>query len=179
MRLLPIVAALFLAAPGWAPAWAQAPRGQAPARPARMGEFQSWTAATHTENGQKVCYAFARARSAEGVPGREATSVMLLVTHRANGRDQVAARVAYPYARGAEPRLTIGTTELPFYVSADTAFARDGRAVVAALRGGSEARLRGPGPNGRGAANDAFPLAGFAQAYEAISRECPAAAPRR
>ena len=33
-------------------------------RPAALGEFQSWTAATHQENGQKVCYAFARARSA-------------------------------------------------------------------------------------------------------------------
>ncbi|HZH48091.1 MAG TPA: hypothetical protein VEY31_15795, partial [Roseococcus sp.] len=94
MRLLPMLAALFLAMP----AAAQAPRAQGPARPARMGEFQSWTAATHTENGQKVCYAFARARAAEGVPGREAGNVMLLVTHRPNGRDQVAARVAYPYA---------------------------------------------------------------------------------
>lgn len=175
MRLLAIAAALCLAMP----AQAQAPRGAAPARPARMGEFQSWTAATHQENGQKVCYAFARARAAEGVPGREASNVMLLVTHRPTGRDQVAVRVAYPYARGAEPKLSVGATELPFYVSADTAYARDGRAVVAALRGGSEARLRGPGPNGRGQAADTFPLAGFAAAYDAISRECPAAAPRR
>jgi invasion protein IalB len=176
MRPLAIAAALLLATP----ALAQAPRGQAarPA-PARMGEFQSWTAATHQENGQKVCYAFARARAAEGVPNREAGNVMLLVTHRPGGRDQVAARVSYPYGRGAEPKLTVGGTELLFYTSGDTAFARDGRAVVAALRNGSEARLRGPGPNGRGAANDAFPLAGFAQAYEAISRECPAAAPPR
>ena len=147
-------------------------------RPAQLGEFQSWTAATHQEGGQKVCYAFARARAAEGVPGREARNVMLLVTHRAGGRDQVAARVAYSFARGAEPKLFVGSTELPFYTAGDTAFARDGRAVVAALRGGREALLRGPGPNGRGQAPDTFPLAGFGAAYDAISRECPAAARR-
>ncbi|WP_207537686.1 invasion associated locus B family protein [Sabulicella rubraurantiaca] len=162
MRFL--LAALLIAA---GPALAQN-------RPAALGEFQSWTAATHQEGGQKVCYAFARARSAEGAGNREARNVMLIVTHRANGRDQVAARVGYSYARGAEPKLSIGSGEFPFYTSGDNAFARDGRAVVTALRGGRDAQLRGPGPNGRGTATDTFPLSGFSAAYEAISRECPA-----
>lgn len=175
MRLSLIAAALLLAMP----AVAQQARPSQTARPTRMGEFQAWTAATHQENGQKICYAFTRARSAEGVPGREANNVLLLITHRPGGRDQVAARVGYPYARGAEPKLVVGSNELPFYVSADTAFARDGRAVVAALRNGREATLRGPGPNGRGQAADVFPLAGFTSAYDAISRECPARATRR
>jgi IMP dehydrogenase len=34
--------------------------------------------------------------------------------------------------------------------------------------------VRGPGAGGRGNANDQFSLAGFAAAYDAISRECPA-----
>lgn len=163
MRTL-LAAALLIAA---SPALAQN-------RPVALGEFGSWTAATHQEGGQKVCYAFTRARSAEGAGNREANSLMLVVTHRANGRDQVAARVGYSYARGAEPKLTVGSNELPFYTAGDNAFARNGRAVVAALRGGRDAVLRGPGPNGRGTATDTFPLNGFSAAYEAISRECPA-----
>ena len=146
--------------------------------PSRLGEFQSWTAVSHVENGQKVCYAFTRARSTDGVPGRDANNVMLLVTHRPNGRDQVAVRAAYNFARNAESKLFIGQGELPFFTAADTAFARDGRAAVAALRGGREALHRGPGPNARGQATDTFALAGFTQAYEAISRECPAPARR-
>ena len=42
-------------------------RAAAP-RPAMIGEFQSWTAASHVEGGQKVCYAFTRARNMDGVP---------------------------------------------------------------------------------------------------------------
>jgi hypothetical protein len=145
--------------------------------PARLGEFQSWTAATHTEQGQKVCYAFARARSLDGVPGRDAQNVMLLVTHRAQSRDQVAVRAGYSFPRGAETRLIVGQNELAFFTAQDTAFARDGRAAVQAMRNGREAISRGPGPNNRGQSSDVFPLAGFLAAYDAISRECPA--PRR
>lgn len=175
MRALALASIILLAA---IPAHAQN-RAAAPASgPSSLGEFQSWTAVAHAENGQKVCYAFTRARSAEGVPGRAASNVMLLVTHRPGSRDQVAVRAGYGFARNAETKLTVGTTELPFFTAGETAFARDGRAVVAALRGGREAVSRGPGPNGRGQATDSFPLAGFSAAYEAISRECPVA-PRR
>lgn len=174
MRGLAFASLLLLAIPA-----AQAQQRSAPtaARPAQLGSFQAWTAATHVEGGQKVCYAFTRARSIEGVPGREQNNVMLVVTHRPGSRDQVAFRVGYSFARNAESKLFIGSNELPFYTSGDTAFARDGRAVVAALRGGREALGRSPGPNGRGQATDTFGLSGFTQAYEAISRECPA--PRR
>lgn len=160
---------------------AQAQQRGAPAtaaRPAQLGAFQAWTAATHMEGGQKVCYAFTRARSIEGVPGREQNNVMLVVTHRPGSRDQVAFRVGYSFARNAEAKLFVGSSELPFYTSGDTAFARDGRAVVAALRGGREALGRSPGPNGRGQATDTFGLNGFTAAYDAISRECPASARR-
>ncbi|TCH98823.1 hypothetical protein EJV46_09670 [Roseococcus sp. SYP-B2431] len=167
----PLAFLLTLAIPA-----AQAQQRSAPAaRPAQLGTFQAWTAATHTEGGQKVCYAFTRARSLDGVPGREQNNVMLVVTHRPGSRDQVAFRAGYPFPRNAEARLFVGSNELPFYTSGDTAFARDGRAVVAALRSGREALGRGPGPNGRGQAADTFGLNGFSQAYDAISRECPAA----
>ena len=170
MRFL-IIAAFLLGSPAFAQNRAAGPRA--------LGTFQSWTAATHTENGAKVCYAFARAARTEGITGRNPQSISLLVTHRPNGRDQVAIRSGYTFARGAELRLVIGQAELPAYTSQDSAFLRDGRAAVTAMRGGREALARAPGPNGRGTATDVFPLAGFTAAYEAISRECPPAAPRR
>ncbi len=143
---------------------------QPASQPRRLGNFQSWTAAVHTERGQKVCYAFARATRSE--PTRQ--TVLLLVTHRAGSRDQVAIRAGYTYPRNAEVTVDAGGTDLAFYTNADSAFARDGRAAVAAFRAGREAAARGPGANGRGTANDTFPLAGFTAAYDAISRECPA-----
>ena len=149
--------------------------------PQRIGEYQSWTAATHAEGGQKICYAFTRATRSEGVPNRAPNDVLLVVTHRPKGRDQVALRPGYAYPRGGDGgdpvRMSVGGTNVGFYTSGASAFARDNRAALSALRNGREAVARGPVPNGRGQATDTFALAGFSAALEAIGRECPASAP--
>jgi invasion protein IalB len=145
-------------------------------QPQRLGTHGSWTAATHQENGQKVCYAFARAARSEGAPGNRGT-VTLTVTHRPGGRDQVAASVGYPLPRQSEAVLNVGTQEFRSYgVVQSSAFFQNGAQLIGAFRNGREAVVRSPGPPGRSAVTDTFPLTGFAAAYEAISRECPAQA---
>lgn len=139
-------------------------------RPRRIGEFQRWTAATMTERGQKVCYAFANAARTQ--PARQ--NVLLLVTHRPGSRNQVALRSGYRYPEHAEVKVSVGSAEFRFYTQGDSAFARDGAAAVAAFRRGREANAEGPRANRRGTARDSFPLTGFTAAYDAISRECPA-----
>jgi invasion protein IalB len=146
------------------------------AEPQRLGTHGAWTAATHQEGGQKVCYAFTWASRSQGAPGNRAT-VTLTVTHRPSGRDQVAASVGYPLPRSAEAVMTVGTAEFRSYaVVGSNAFFQNGAQLIAAFRNGREATTRTPGPPGRGAVSDTFPLNGFAAAYEAISRECPPAA---
>ena len=153
------------------PALAQQRNGAAtPQGPRRLGDFQAWTAAVHTEGGQKVCYAFTRASRTD--PSRE--GVILTVTHRTNGRDQVALSAGYTYPRNAAVTVAVGQRELAFYTGGNSAFARDGRAAVTAFRGGSQAVARGPRAGGRGNATDTFSLSGFTAAYEAITEECPA-----
>jgi hypothetical protein len=166
---LPLLACLF-----WPAAEAVAQQN-----PQKIGDFQSWTAATHAEGGEKVCYAFTRATRSEGVPNRAPNTVLLVVAHRPKGRDQVALQAGYAYPRNSgsnDPvQVSVGGTKIGFYTSGGSAFARDNKAALAALRNGREAVARGPLPNGgRGQATDAFSLAGFSAAHEAISRECPA-----
>jgi hypothetical protein len=169
MRKLLITSALVALVVG--PALAQQ-RGAAtsPQGPRRLGDFQDWTAAVHTEGGQKVCYAFTRASRTD--PSRE--GVILTVTHRAAGRDQVALSAGYAYPRNAAVTVTVGQTQLAFYTGGNSAFARDGRAAVAAFRAGATAVSRGPRGGRRGTATDTFSLTGFTAAHEAISQECPA-----
>jgi invasion protein IalB len=167
IRLLPLCLALA-ALPALAQSRPVAPVQQ-PA-PRQLGTFRDWTAVTYQENGQKICYAFTRATKAE--PARQ--GVVLTVTHRPGGRDAVALTAGYAYPRNAEVTMAVGQTNLPFYTGGNSAFARDGAAVVAAMRGGNRAVIRGPAAGGRGNANDQFSLAGFSAAYDAISRECPA-----
>ncbi len=149
----------------------QARPAQAQQGPRQLGAFQSWIAAATQENGQKVCYAFARASKSVGAPpNREAPT--LTIAHRPAGRDQVAFSAGFALARNATVVMTVGSTEVRSYDRIQSnAFFDEGAALVAAFRSGRDAVMRTPGP--RGPVTDTFPLTGFTAAYEAISRECP------
>jgi Invasion associated locus B (IalB) protein len=142
------------------------------AGPKSIGKFEDWTAATHPESGQTVCYAFARAQSsAPAVPGRG--PVILTVTERPGGRDTVAIEAGFSYAANAAVTVQVDQTGLEFYTAQRAAFARDGKAAVTAFGKGSRAIARSPGPKDT-AVTDTFSLKGFGQAYAAIVKACPA-----
>ncbi len=157
---------------------AAAPATAAPAKaegPKATGRFEDWTAATNTEGGQTVCYAFTRAsRSTPAVPGRR--DVVLTVTQRPGGRDSVALSAGFTYPANATVAVTAGKTALEFYTGALTngssAFARDGHAAVAAFNRAGVITARSPGPRNT-AVTDTFSLNGFSKAYDAISKACP------
>jgi len=178
MRALCVVAVLTVAAGS---AYAQtrqghpAPHAPAPAHPAvsgprSIGKFEDWTAASHQEAGQTVCYAFTRpVASTPALPGRG--DVVLTVTERPGGRDAVALTAGFAYAPNAEVQMTAEGVSFPFYTSSRSAFARDGRAVAAALGRSRQAVAHSPGPR-NATISDTFSLRGFAAAYAAINRTC-------
>ncbi len=184
-RSIRLIAAALLSVPAlsWTlPVRAAEPRGShaAPhavrkpsvAGPKRIGVFDDWQAATNQEAGQPVCYAFSRpAASTPAVPGRG--DVVLTVTERSGGRDAVALTAGFAYPANAEMEMSAEGVTLPFYTAGRSAFARDGRAAVALFNRGRQAVARSPGPRGQ-AVSDTFSLRGFAQAYAAIVKACPA-----
>jgi hypothetical protein len=163
MLALPAVAYSKKAAPPAHPA-------PAAAGPKSIGKFDDWTAATHSESGQTICYAFTRAQSsAPALPGRGA--VVLTVTERSSGRDAVAMEAGFSYAPNTTVTLQVDQAGLEFYTSGRNAFARDGKAAVSAFGKGSRAISRSPGPK---EVTDTFSLKGFGAAYAAIAKACPA-----
>jgi hypothetical protein len=169
---------LALAFVGPVPAQAQhkpaAPAKPAPpAGPKELGKFDDWIAATHAESGQTVCYAFTRAStSVPPLPGR--TEVVLTVTERPGGRDAVAISAGFDYSKAAAVTVQVDTEGLDFYTAQRNAFARDGKATVAAFAKGSQALARSPGPRNGATVVDTFSLRGFSAAYAAINKACPA-----
>lgn len=140
--------------------------------PQSIGRFGDWVAATHHEAGRTACYAFTRVRSsAPRLPGRG--DVVLTVTEREHGRDAVAVSAGFAFASHADATVTVGGTHLAFYVAGRSAFARAGHAAVAAFTNGADARARLSAPHG-GTVTDNFSLDGFAAAYAAIVKACPA-----
>ena len=140
--------------------------------PKALGKYDDWIGATHAEGGQTVCYAFTRpTASTPPVSGRG--DAVLTVTERATGRDAVALSAGFAYAPNAAVTLEIDKNKLDFYTSQRSAFARDGRAVVAVLDKGRQAIAHSPGPHGK-EVTDTFSLRGFSAAYAAINKACPA-----
>jgi hypothetical protein len=138
----------------------------------KLGDFEDWVAATHQESGQTVCYAFVRAKnSVPALPGRG--EVVLTVTERPTLRDTVAISAGFPYRKDATVSMQVDTTGLDFYTAQSSAFARDGKAVVAALRKGEQALARSPGPRDGQTIVDTFSLRGFNAAYAEINKACP------
>lgn len=142
------------------------------AAPKKLGSFDDWTAATHQEGGATVCYAFTYPTgSVPKLAGRG--DVVLTVTQRPTARDEVALTAGFTYAPGAAVTIQVDQTGLDFYTAQRNAFARDGRAAIAAFQKGSQAQARSPGPHDAHIV-DSFSLRGFSAAYAAITKACPA-----
>ena len=167
-----LAVALLLALPAAAESKKPAPPAHAAATaagPKAIGKFDDWTAATHSESGQTVCYAFTRVQSsAPALPGRSA--VVLTVTERPSGRDTVAIEAGFSYAANASVTVQVDQTGLEFYTAGRNAFSRDGKAAITAFHKGSRAIARSPAPK---EVTDTFSLKGFGAAYAAIVKACP------
>ncbi len=173
------ILAVFAALPALAqphPARPAAPKPAArvaPAAPREIGKFEDWTAATHQEAGQTVCYAFTRASaSTPSLPGRG--DVVLTVTERPGAaRDAVALSAGFAYAQNAAASAQIDQATMPLYTAQRSAFARDGKAMAAAMERGHSAIIKSPGLR-NASVTDTFSLRGFSPAYAAINKACPA-----
>lgn len=173
MRTILAVLALLLATPALAQTAAHKTDAKSPPPPKELGKFDDWIAATHQETGATICYAFVPVKnSAPALPNRG--PVILTVTERATGRDAVAVTAGYVFPKGAAPTMQVGTAGLDFYTSGSDAFARDGKATVAAFQKGEVAIMRSPGNREGQVVVDNFSLRGFSAAYAAISKACPA-----
>jgi hypothetical protein len=174
--LLLLICLLFTAGPALAAETKSARPASRPASgtntPKAIGKFEDWQAATHVEAGQTVCYAFTRAQSSTpAMTGR--TDVILTVTERPPaGHDAVAISAGFTYAPGAAVAAQADTTSLEFYTAQRSAFARDGKAAVAAFQKARQVLARSPNPKG-GTVTDQFSLRGFTAAYNAINKACP------
>ncbi len=148
------------------PAFAWADTG-----PTSLGTFGDWTAATYGAGAKKACYAFTKAQaSTETIPNRG--DVLLVVTERAAGHDEVTLAAGYPYPKNPTVTLDAGGPKINFYTQGATAFTTAGTAAVAAFQQGSLAIAKSSDPSG-GTVTDTFSLAGFSDAYSAITAACP------
>jgi hypothetical protein len=135
------------------------------------GKFGDWTAATYGSGSAKACYAFTTAQaSAPAIANRG--PVMLTVTERASAHDEVTLSAGYTYPAKATVSLDAGSGPISFYTQGGTAFTTSGGTAVTAFQQGSSASAKSSAPGGV-TVTDNFSLAGFSDAYSAITAACP------
>ena len=162
----PILSALFFLAPTLAFA-AGGPTALGP----NGGKFGNWTAATYGHGADKVCYAFTTATHSDPAIAKRG-AVMLTVTERHGMRDEVTLTAGYTYPKNAKVTVSVNGQPIDFYTQGDTAFTTNGSGAIAAFRNGATAEAKGTTPHGPMVTDD-FSLAGFSDAYKAISAACP------
>ena len=174
LRIPPLLClALLFAVPAMAQPKKEPPASHAAAAgaPKELAKFDDWIAATHGEGSQLVCYALTRAQnSVPKLSGRG--EVVLTVSERATVRDTVAIEAGFDYAPNAAVTLQVDQAGLDFYTRHSDAYARDGKAAVAAFQRGERAIARSPGPH-KETVTDTFSLKGFSAAYAAVVKACP------
>lgn len=139
--------------------------------PESVGIFGDWQAATHTEAGETICYAFSRPKSSDPVVASRG-DVVLTVTERVKLRDIVALSAGFDYPAKAVPSVSVDGKKFELYTSGRSAFARDGAALIAAFGKGNDAVFTSPAAKGK-VVTDHFSLKGFGAAMRAVLVICP------
>jgi hypothetical protein len=141
------------------------------AGPTSLGTFGDWTAATYGAGSAKACYAFTKAKASSiAIPGRG--DVLLTVTERHSGHDEVTLAAGYTYPPKPTVTLDIGGPKIDFYTQGQTAFTTSGAEAITDFQQGASASAKSSVAGG-GTVTDVFSLAGFSDAYNAITAACP------
>lgn len=141
-----------------------------------LGTFGDWTAYVYKGEDGKVCYMASEPEKSVG-KYKKRDDIFLMVTHRPaeHSFDVVNTIAGYTYKKGSTPSLTIDKKKaVNLAVNKDSAWAKDAQTdkkLVASMKGGSQAVLKGTSVRGT-ATTDTFSLKGFSKAYRAISEAC-------
>ncbi len=144
-------------------------------KPSLLGTFGDWRAYSFSENGKKVCYMAAQPKTDVGNYTQRG-DIYALITHRPaeKTKDVFSYIAGYPYKSGSEVTIKANGSIFKLFTQDSTAWAADAaadRAVVAAIRGGSDMVIKGTSKRGT-ATTDTFGLKGSSKAYKTISDAC-------
>lgn len=144
--------------------------------PVEIGEYGDWTAYSYQDGKNLVCYMASTPKKDEG-NYRKRGDIYAVVTHRpAEKSYNVVNFVAgYNYKNNSNVVVKIGTTTFNnLFTSADNAWAPDSatdKKLVDAMKRGERMIVEGTSFRGT-KTKDTYSLAGFTNAYRAISAKC-------
>lgn len=145
------------------------------AAPKSLGKFGDWAAFVDGADKRKVCYIFAAPKKAEG-KYKQRDPIFLLVSHRPGDKvsNEVSIDTGYDYKKDSEANVSITGRSFKMFTKGKNAWNRDAqvdRAMVEAMKGGSELVVKGTSQRGT-QTTDTYSLNGFGAALAAITKAC-------
>ena len=137
-----------------------------------LGKSGDWEAFTYTEKGGKVCYLASQPKKSIGA-AKGRGNVFFTVTHRTTDKSIgiVSVDAGFAFKKDAPAELDINGAKFDLYTTGESAWARNDKAVVAALLKNKTIIVHGTPAKGDPVA-DTFSLDGFAKAYADINKAC-------
>jgi len=137
-----------------------------------LGKSGDWESFTYNEKGGKVCYVASQPKKSIGA-AKGRGNVFFTITHRASDKSigVVSIDAGFTYKKDAPAELDVGGAKFDLYTTGSSAWARNDKAVVAALLKGKSVVAHGTPAKGDPVA-DTFSLDGFAKAYADINKAC-------
>ncbi len=149
---------------------------QAAQVPTEIGEYDDWVAYYYQDASGLTCYMASTPKRDEGKYTSRG-NIYTVITHRPNDKsyDVVNITAGYTYKPESKVEIKIGNQTFDkLFVNGDKAWAtseKTDKEIVAAMKRGSRMIVHGVSSKGT-KTKDTYSLAGFSQAYKAISAKC-------
>ncbi len=152
---------------GAAGAWAQEAE--------HIGTFGDWDAIKNQEGGQTFCYIATAPKKAQGKYTKRG-KVYVTVTHWPGEKrfDEIGFRAGYTLKQDSLVKVTIGSFAMDLRTEggwAWTSDAKQDKALVRAMKGGSSMVVKGTSSRGT-LTTDTYSLTGITAAYNAMGEAC-------
>ncbi len=140
-----------------------------------LGTFKAWEVHSFQEGGAKVCNMFTKPTESEGNYTQRGDVYMFVTNRPAEGvTDEFSVQIGYGFKTGVPAFAIVGGRKFELFTQEDFAWLhkdKDQKALIRAMRGGSEIIVEGI--SGRGTkTKDVFSLSGFTAAHNMVSSAC-------
>lgn len=151
--------------------------GPAAAQSAKVvNKFNDWTLYAHEAAQAKVCFSLAPPRSSEPAAARRDPVYFYVSAWPKEGvKSEVSVKIGYPFKKGTNVTVTVGTTAFKLFTKDDKAFVGDPGdelKLLDAMKKGSSMVVEGVSERGT-VTKDTYSLAGLGQALQSLATACP------
>jgi uracil-DNA glycosylase len=139
-----------------------------------LATFSDWSSYMAEEPKGKICFAASQPKSQEPKNlNREPPFFYISAWPREGVKSEVSIKIGYPFKKGSEATVTVGSTAFKLFTQNDRAFVGDAaqeQKLIEAMKKGSTMQVQGTSERGT-MVTDTFSLSGLAQAMQSLS-EC-------